>query len=260
MLEVKNLHIRFDDQKAEEETVHGISFLMQAGEFLGLCGESGSGKTLTALSVAGLLNAERTEVSGEILFDKKKLLDLSSAEMRQIQGKQIAMVFQEPGTSFNPLRTIGWQMDEMIKIHKNLSKPKRKELVLQAMQAVELDAPSRVYKQYPHELSGGMRQRIMLAMALLHNPKLLICDEPTTALDEKNEAHILKLLQKIGKEQGLGLLFISHDLNLISTLCKRVLVMHEGKIVEQGTVEDVLKHPKEDYTKSLVAAGAWEHK
>ena len=258
MLSVNDLHIRFFDQKAGEETVHGIDFSMQKGEFLGLCGESGSGKTLTALVIAGLMDATRTEVSGEILFEDENLLILSAKKMRRWQGKKIAMVFQEPGLCLNPLRSIGWQMEEMLSIHQKLSKLERKNAVLTAMSEVELDNPERIYKQYPHELSGGMRQRIMLAMALLHQPKLLICDEPTTALDEKNQDHILRLLQKMGREKSVGILFISHDLDLIGRLCSRILVMHDGRIVEQGTVEDIFATPKHIYTKSLLQAADWE--
>jgi len=258
MLFVNDLHIRFFDQKAGEETVHGIDFSMQNGEFLGLCGESGSGKTLTALAIAGLVDIEKTALSGEILFEGENLLALSQKEMRKRQGKEIAMVFQEPALSLNPLRTIGWQMEEMLTVHQKLPKTARKNAVLTAMREVELDDPARIHKQYPHELSGGMRQRIMLAMALLHRPKLLICDEPTTALDEKNQDHILRLLQKMGREKGVGILFISHDLDLIGRLCSRILVMHDGRIVEQGTVEDIFAEPEHAYTKSLLQAADWE--
>ena len=258
MLCVKDLRIRFFDQKAGEETVRGIDFSMQDGEFLGLCGESGSGKTLTALAIAGLTDATKTALSGEILFEDENLLHLSQKEMRRRQGKKIAMVFQEPALSLNPLRCIGWQMEEMLSVHQKMSKIERKNAVLTAMREVELDNPARIYKQYPHELSGGMRQRIMLAMALLHRPKLLICDEPTTALDEKNQDHILRLLQKMGREKGVGILFISHDLDLIGRLCSRILVMHDGQMIEQGTVEDIFATPKHPYTKSLLQAAQWE--
>lgn len=258
MLTINELHIRFLDQQPGNETVHGIDFSMKAGEFLGLCGESGSGKTLTALAIAGLTNPNKTQISGEILFQGVNLLTQSPMEMQQILGRDIAMVFQEPASCLNPLRTIGWQMEEMIRIHKTLPKNQRKDMVISAMEEVELENPLHIYKQYPHELSGGMRQRIMLAMAFIHRPKLLICDEPTTALDTENQNHILHLLEKIGQEKNIGILFISHDLKLISRLCHRVLVMHEGKIIEQGSSKEIFQSPKEHYTKMLVSAANWE--
>ena len=252
MLDVKNFAVRFTDRDVEEEAVHGISFSMDAGEVLGIVGESGSGKTVTALSLMGLLRGRQAVTTGQMLFHGEDLLSLSSEQMRKIQGKQIAMIFQEPKTSLNPLMKVGQQVEEALRIHTSLSAAERRDRALEAMASVELNDPKRVYRQYPHELSGGMRQRAMIAAAILLEPDLLLCDEPTTALDAHTQEQILALLTKINQERGVGILFISHDLQVVRKLCQRAIVMQNGYIVEQGDVEILFTSPQTEYTKQLL--------
>ena len=258
MLKVEDLHIQFSDQSGAEEAVAGISFAMDAGEILGIVGESGSGKTLSALTLAGLLPRQRAKAWGKVLFGGQDLLSLSPREMSALQGKDIAMVFQEPQSSLNPTRRIGWQMEEALKIHTSLPKEQRRQKVLAALEKVYIDDPVRVIRQYPHELSGGMRQRVMIAAAMLNAPKLLIADEPTTALDATTQGHILDLLMEINQTSGVAILFISHDLQVISRLCSRTIVMEAGRIVEQGQTKELFLHPQADYSKKLMAAGRRE--
>lgn len=253
MLDIRDLHIRFTDDRGGE-AVRGVSLTMERGEKLGLVGESGSGKTITALTVAGLIERSRTAVSGEIFFEGKDLLQSSREEVRKIQGKDIGVIFQEPMTSLNPLMRIGPQIEEALKIHTKLSPERRRELALEVMAHVDLPNPEETYRKYPHQLSGGQRQRAMIASAFITDPKLLICDEPTTALDVTVQAQILDLLGKINEKKGVGLLFISHDLSVVRRLCDRVAVMHNGLIVEQGSVEQIFTSPRDEYTKRLIAA------
>jgi len=254
MLRVENLSIRFHDQAEVEEAVHGISFSMAPGEILGLVGESGSGKTVTALAIAGLLGQRDALVGGRIFFHGVDLLTLQPAELRQIQGRRIGMVFQEPQTSLNPLMKVGRQVEEALRIHTGQTARERREAALAALGAVEIADPERVYAQYPHELSGGMRQRAMLAAAMLLGPELLICDEPTTALDVTTQAQILALLEKMNRDLGVGMLFISHDLGVVRRLCHRAIVMRDGYIVEEGTVESLFSAPQTAYTRQLLAS------
>lgn len=253
MVQVKDLHVAFSDHGQLEEAVHGISFTIDDGEIVGIVGESGSGKTQTALAMAGL-SPRHAQLTGEISIDGKNLVGMSRDDLRSMQGNEIAMVFQEPMTSLNPTMRIGRQVEEALAIHTNLSKDERREKALQAMRDVELPDVERAYRKYPHEMSGGQRQRVMIASAIIGHPKLLIADEPTTALDVTIQAEILKLLQKLNVEKGMSILFISHDLRVIRKLCSRVIVMNQGLIVEEGPVEEVFNHPKDDYTKKLIAS------
>ena len=253
MVQVKDLHVAFSDHGQLEEAVHGISFTIDDGEIVGIVGESGSGKTQTALAMAGL-SPRHAQLTGEISIDGKNLVGMSRDDLRSMQGNEIAMVFQEPMTSLNPTMRIGRQVEEALAIHTNLSKDERREKALQAMRDVELPDVERAYRKYPHEMSGGQRQRVMIASAIIRHPKLLIADEPTTALDVTIQAEILKLLQKLNVEKGMSILFISHDLRVIRKLCSRVIVMNQGLIVEEGPVEEVFNHPKDDYTKKLIAS------
>lgn len=252
MLEIKDLRIEFTGRNAAE-AVHGIDLRMEEGETLGLVGESGSGKTVTALSVAGLLRGD-VQISGEINFGGRDLLKLSPAQLRQVQGREIGMIFQEPMTSLNPLMRVGEQIEEVLRIHTDISPKRRKELALELMGKVGLPEPELIYKKYPHQLSGGQRQRAMIAAAVIIDPKLLIADEPTTALDVTVQAQIIELLGRVNKNRGVGILFISHDLNVVRKLCSRVAVMHKGVIVEQGPTEQIFSNPREEYTKKLIAA------
>lgn len=254
MLCVNDLSIEFHDREAREKVVRHVSFSMEQGEILGIVGESGSGKTMTALTVAGLLKSHADIRSGEILMDGRDLLKLDPKEWRKVKGKEISMIFQEPMTALNPTMKIGKQVEEALKLHTKLSKSERRKKAYQALTDVELSNPEEVYEKYPHELSGGMRQRVMIASAVILRPKLLIADEPTTALDVYTQEQILSLLRKLNRKYNMGILFISHNLRVVKELCSRVLVMKEGKIIETGTAEDVFQNPKEDYTKELVAA------
>jgi len=255
MLDIKNLRVSFPEPDGSiTEAVRGIDLHMDAGELLGLVGESGCGKTVTALTVAGLIERKRANISGEVLFDGRDLLRCPREELRRIQGKEIGMVFQEPMTSLNPLMKIGEQIEETLKIHTGLPAAERKRLALEVMEKVGLPDVEQSYEKYPHQLSGGQRQRAMIAAAFIIDPKLLIADEPTTALDVTVQAQIIELLRRISRARGVGILFISHDLRVVRKLCTRVAVMHNGKIVETGATEDVFLHPQDDYTRQLIAA------
>lgn len=254
MLKVENLSVYFADRGTEEHIVRGVSFSMEQGEILGIVGESGSGKTLTALTIAGLLKENAILESGEIYLDERELLSLTDKEMRRIQGKEISMIFQEPMTALNPTMRIGKQVEESLLLHENLSGKERRQKALQALQDADLEDPQRVYSQYPHELSGGMRQRAMIASAIVCRPKLLIADEPTTALDVYTQESILKLLRKLNAKYDMGILFISHNLRVVKELCTRVLVMKDGVIVEEGLAEEIFENPGNPYTRELVRA------
>lgn len=254
LLEVKDLNIEFYDHIIPETVVYDFDLQVDEGDIVGIVGESGSGKSMSALAIAGLLRRHDMRKQGEILFDGKNLLTCSRKELRHYQGNDIAMVFQEPMTSLNPLKKIGWQVEESLRLHTELHKEERRKLALEALESVELQNPAKVYEQYPHELSGGMRQRVMIAAAMICNPKILIADEPTTALDVTIQAQIVKLLQNINKEKKTAILFISHDLSLVKQLCSRVVVMQGGYVVEQGDVEEIFYHPKKEYTRMLIEA------
>lgn len=254
LLAVRHLGITFHDKKEPDTVVEDFNLTMQQGEIVGLVGESGSGKSQSALAIAGLLRRSVTDVSGEILLEgKTDLLKLSRSELREYQGKDIGIVFQEPMTSLNPVKRVGWQVEESLRIHTDLTREERKERAMDMLQKVGLSDTERIYQAYPHELSGGQRQRIMIASAMIGQPKLLIADEPTTALDVTIQAQIIELLQKINREDKTAILFISHDLNLVHGFCQRVLVMKDGKVVEQGDADTVFYSPREEYTKKLVA-------
>ncbi len=247
MIEVKNLCVSFD-----EEVVHNVSFSIADGEILGIVGESGSGKTQTALALSGL--SRRAALSGSVTLEGRELLGLPRDELRKIQGKDISIIFQEPMTSLNPTQRIGRQVEESLKLHTNLSKEERRQRALEALRDVELPDPEGCYRKYPHQLSGGQRQRVMIASAIVCRPKLLVADEPTTALDVTIQEQILKLLVKLNRELGMSILFISHDLRVISKLCSRVIVMQKGLVVEDGPVRQVFLSPREEYTRRLISS------
>lgn len=254
ILQITDLNIAFLDHSAPETVVFDFDLTLQAGEIVGLVGESGSGKSMSALAIAGLLSRKEIQKKGEILFQGLNLLTCPRAELRKKQGNEIGMIFQEPMTSLNPVKRIGHQVEEPLKLHFDYSKEERYEKVIKALQDVGLKDAQRIYHQYPHELSGGMRQRVMIAAAMICEPAILIADEPTTALDVTIQAQIVELLKKLNKERGTAILFISHDLSLVSQLCERVLVMKGGYIVETGTTKEIFEHPKEEYTKRLIAS------
>ncbi|MBQ6395561.1 MAG: ABC transporter ATP-binding protein [Atopobiaceae bacterium] len=255
ILEVRDLHIEFHDHDAPETAVEDFDLVLHKGEILGLVGESGSGKSLSALAIAGLLNRHSLTKSGQILYDGVDLLTCDRERLRSYQGDEIAIIFQEPMTSLDPLQRIGYQMEEALRIHhKEMSKEERYGLTIRTMREVGLPDPERVYRMFPHELSGGMIQRVMIGAGIIGRPQILIADEPTTALDVTIQAQIIALLRKINAERGTAMLFISHDLSLVRQLCHHVIVMQQGRIVEAGATEDIFQNPQEEYTKALIDA------
>ncbi len=252
MLDVIDLNIEFHDHLIPETVVYDFDMHMDAGDIIGIVGESGSGKTMTALAIAGLLSRHDMTKRGQIIFNETELLTCERAKLRSMQGNEISMIFQEPMTSLNPVRKIGWQVEESLRIHTGMTKAERYEMAIEAMRDVELEDPERIYQMYPHELSGGMRQRVMIAAAIICKPKLMIADEATTALDVTVQAQIIELLRRINRKQNTAILFISHDLSLVKQLCERVIVMYQGRIVEQGDTEQIFRHPQEEYTKHLI--------
>ena len=254
MLEVKDLRIHFRNAPEGHDAVKGVSFSMKEGDILGVVGESGSGKTVTAMAISGLLPENAVDCSGSVCFDGLDLLHCTPEELRHRQGTDLAVVFQEPMTSLDPVMKIGPQVEESLRIHTKKSAEERKALALASMADVELPDPERLYDKYPHELSGGMLQRVMIAAALISEPRLLLADEPTTALDVTIQAQILELLKRINAERGTSILFISHNLNVVRKLCSQIVVMHRGVIVERGSTDQIFYHPQEAYTRRLIDA------
>src|SRR5271170_7118612 len=254
LLEVKNLSICFRSRGAARPAVSELSFSIAPGEVLGLVGESGSGKSVTALAIMRLLDPTAA-VEGSIRFDGVDLLALSEEAMRRKRGQEIAMIFQEPMTALNPVMTIGEQVAEAIRAHqRGLSRRQVRQAVLDALEAVAIPDPASRYGNYPHQFSGGQRQRVLIAMAIANRPRLLIADEPTTALDVTVQAQILELLADLRRRFGLAMLFISHDLAVVSQVADRVMVMRYGKSLESGSAEQVFHHPLHPYTVSLLDA------
>lgn len=254
ILKVTDLNIEFHDHIVPETVVYDFDLELRRGEIVGLVGESGSGKSMSALAIAGLLNRKDMKKKGQIEFEGYDLLTCPRSLLRSIQGDEITMIFQEPLTCLNPVIKIYKQVEEALKLHTDLGPEERYERVKQALMEVELEDPETVMHQYPHELSGGMRQRVMIAAAMITEPKILIADEPTTALDVTVQAQIVALLRRLNETKGTSIIFISHDLSLVRKLCKRVLVMKDGYVVERGLTEDIFNNPKQEYTKALIAA------
>ncbi|WP_339254036.1 ABC transporter ATP-binding protein [Sporosarcina sp. FSL W8-0480] len=254
ILEVNGLQTTFFTDTGEIPAVDHIDFHLHDGEILGIVGESGCGKSVTSLSVMGLIpNPPGKIVGGEILYGSLDLTKLSEKEMRKIRGNEIAMIFQEPMTSLNPLFTIGNQMVEAILIHeKGWSKKKAEERAIEILKLVGLPRADGLMKEYPHQLSGGMRQRVMIAMALVCNPKILIADEPTTALDVTIQAQILKLMKELNVRLGTAILLITHDLGVVAETCERVIVMYAGQIIEEAPTKLIFENPQHPYTKGLI--------
>jgi peptide/nickel transport system ATP-binding protein len=253
LLEVKNLKTGFKTDDGPFLAVDDVSFKVNKGQTLGIVGESGCGKSVTSLSIMRLIQAPGKIHSGEIFFEGKDLLKLSEEEMRKIRGNDVAMIFQEPMTSLNPVFTCGFQIEEVIELHqKNLTKEQVKQKAIEMLKLVGIPSPEKRYEEYPHQLSGGMRQRVMIAMAISCNPKLLIADEPTTALDVTIQAQILDLMRKLQKDFNAGMILITHDLGVVAEMCNEVAVMYAGRVVEYGTVEDIFYRPKHPYTKGLL--------
>jgi oligopeptide/dipeptide ABC transporter ATP-binding protein len=254
LLRVKDLAIDIVRGKSVFPAVKGISFYLDEGEILGIVGESGCGKSLSALSVPGLLPQAAKVSSGGVFFRGRNLHELSEREICSIRGKDLSMIFQEPLLSLNPLLRIGRQIEESLLLHGEKNRRANRERILEIMARLGLPDPPRLVRAYPHELSGGMCQRVMIAVAMICGPGLLIADEPTTALDAVIQAQIIELIKDLNEKRGTAVLFISHDLSVIKRLCRRVLVMYAGKIVESGKVEDVFIRPLHEYTRGLVGS------
>ncbi|RZL49603.1 MAG: ABC transporter ATP-binding protein [Pedobacter sp.] len=255
MLDVKELAISFynREEKTWSEAVHKVSFSLAKGKVLGIVGESGSGKSVTSFSIMRLHDSKNSKITGEIDFDNISLLNLSDNEIRNYRGNKMAMIFQEPMTSLNPVFTCGYQVQEAIILHQKVSKEVAKAQTIALFKEVQLPRPEHIFESYPHQLSGGQKQRVMIAMALSCNPELLIADEPTTALDVTVQKTILELLLRLKDERNMGLIFISHDLAVISEIADELLVMYKGDIVEQGPAKELFQNPQHPYTKGLLA-------
>jgi oligopeptide/dipeptide ABC transporter ATP-binding protein len=252
LLEVKNLRTHFPTRAGLVRAVDGVSFHLDEGELLGLVGESGCGKSMTALSVMRLVAPPGRIVDGEILFAGENLLGFSEARMRALRGDDIAMIFQDPMTSLNPVYTVGEQIAEALRLHRGLNRRQAREAAVEAMHEVSIPDPARRADDYPHQLSGGMRQRVMIAMALACDPKLLIADEPTTALDVTIQAQILELIDDLRRTRNLAVLLITHDLGVVAEVADRVAVMYTGRVVEESPVEELFARPKHPYTVGLL--------
>jgi oligopeptide/dipeptide ABC transporter ATP-binding protein len=254
-LDVRNLKVSFSTPQGSFLAVNGINFQLHRGETLALVGESGCGKTVSALSILRLLPEPPAKItSGEIIFADRNLLSLNAKQMRGIRGKEIGMIFQDPMTSLNPVLTVGEQIIETLLQHKSLNRKEALKISAQLLGKVELPSPEEKLKQYPHQLSGGMRQRVMIAMALACEPKILIADEPTTALDVLIQAQILELLENLKKETGMSMLLITHDLGVVTEIAERVMVMYAGEGVEIGSTRELLDSPHHPYTKGLISS------
>jgi oligopeptide/dipeptide ABC transporter ATP-binding protein len=255
LLDVRDLRTYFHVMDGTVKAVDGVSFSIKRGETLGVVGESGCGKSVTSLTIMRLLDVPPAEIpTGEIWLDGQDLLKLKEEDMRHVRGNDVAMIFQEPMSSLNPVYTVGNQIAEAVRLHQGLSRRDARDKAIESLALVGIANPERRVKQYPHELSGGMRQRVMIAMALSCDPKLLIADEPTTALDVTIQAQILELVRKIQDERNLALLLITHDLGVVAETVRDLVVMYAGRVVEQGTVDDVLLTPKHPYTEGLIAS------
>jgi peptide/nickel transport system ATP-binding protein len=254
ILDVLGLNISFEENKQKTTVVHDIDFSLYENEILAIVGESGSGKSVTSKAIMGLLQDKNTHIKGRINFEETSLLSLSSKEFAKLRGNDIAMIFQEPMSALNPSLTCGFQVAEILLHHKKVSAYEVKKEVLQLFEKVKLPRPQDMYTSYPHQISGGQMQRVVIAMAIACKPKLLIADEPTTALDVTVQKEILQLLKDLQKQTGMSMLFISHDLALVCELADRVLVMYKGDIVEKGTVKEIFEAPKKSYTKALLGS------
>jgi peptide/nickel transport system ATP-binding protein len=253
VLEINRLNISFMTDKKKINAIKDVAFKIKKGEILGLVGESGSGKSITSLSILGLLPSPPAVIEdSEILFHGINLIQASEKEMQKIRGNKISMIFQEPMTSLNPLYTIGNQLIESVQNHQSLSKKDAKEICIHTLKTVGLARADAMMNEYPHQLSGGMRQRVMIAMAMICQPEILIADEPTTALDVTIQSQILKLMKELNDKTETSILFITHDLGVVAEICDRVIVMYGGRIVEEGSVTDIFKNPQHPYTRGLL--------
>ena len=252
LLEVRDLHTSFFTDAGEVKAVNGMSFNLDAGRVLGIVGESGSGKSVTAYSIMQILAGTGKIVSGSIKFNGQELVVIPEAKMKEIRGNKISIIFQDPMTSLNPTYTIGHQLMEAILLHTDRNKEQARERAIEMLRLVNVNEPEKRMNQYPYEFSGGMRQRVMIAMALACEPDILIADEPTTALDVTIQAGILELMKNIQKELGMAIILITHDLGVVAQMCDEIIVMYAGSICEQGTADEIFYNPRHEYTKGLL--------
>lgn len=252
LLEIKDEKLSFFTPAGEVKALNGVSFSMNEGEVLGIVGESGSGKSVTVYSIMGLTAYPGKLIGGTIYFNGHQIEKMSEKEMRKIRGNEVSIIFQDPMTSLNPVYTIGNQITEVIRLHTGKSKKEAYDRAKELLELVGINEPTKRLKQYPHELSGGMRQRVMIAIALACEPKLLIADEPTTALDVTIQAQILELMQELRQKLGMSIIMITHDLGVVASMCERIAVMYAGHIVEYGTADEIFYEPKHEYTKGLI--------
>lgn len=263
LLEVKDLKVSFFTPAGEVKAVDGINYSLNNNEVMGIVGESGSGKSVEAYSIMGLLASPGKVIGGEILFDDENILNYNKKQMEDFRGNKASMIFQNPMTCLNPVYTIGNQLMEAVLVHKDISKKEAYDKAVSMLELVGISNPEKRMKQYPHELSGGMRQRVMIGMGLICEPKLLIADEPTTALDVTIQAQILELMKKLQEKNKMSIILITHNLGVVASICDKVTVMYAGKIVETGTVDDIFYNPQHPYTlglmKSMPRIDADEH-
>ena len=252
LLEIKDERLSFFTPAGEVKALNGVSFSMEEGEVLGIVGESGSGKSVTAYSIMGLTAYPGKLVGGTVRFNGHEIEKMTEKDFRKIRGNEVSIIFQDPMTSLNPVYTIGNQIVEVILLHTNKTKKEAYERARELLELVGINEPSKRLKQYPHELSGGMRQRVMIAIALACEPKLLIADEPTTALDVTIQAQILELMQELRKKLGMSIIMITHDLGVVASMCEKIAVMYAGHIVEYGTADEIFYNPSHEYTKGLI--------
>jgi len=254
LLDIRNLKVSFFTPAGEVKALNDVSFSMKKGDVLGIVGESGSGKSVTAYSLMGLVPYPGRIVSGTIDFDGHRVNEMTERQLRAMRGNEVSMIFQDPMTSLNPLFTIGNQIMEAIMLHSGMRKADARTRIEELLTLVGINEPRKRMRQYPHELSGGMRQRVMIAMALACNPKLLIADEPTTALDVTTQAQILELMLELKQKIDMSVIMITHDLGIVSAMCDKIAVMYAGQIIEYGTTDDIFYRPSHEYTKGLLAS------
>ncbi|HBW12735.1 MAG TPA: peptide ABC transporter ATP-binding protein [Proteiniclasticum sp.] len=252
LLEVKNLHTSFFTDAGEVQAVNGVSFNLEKGKILGIVGESGSGKSVTAYSIMSILADTGKVTEGEIYYKGENVLEYDKNRIHNFRGKNVSIIFQDPMTSLNPVFTIGNQLEEAILLHTNRNKKEAKEHAVKMLELVGVNEPRKRVKQYPYELSGGMRQRVMIAMALACEPDILIADEPTTALDVTIQAQILELMQELQEKLGMAIILVTHDLGVIAEMCDEIIVMYGGRVCERGTADDIFYKPSHEYTKGLL--------
>lgn len=252
ILEVKDLHTSFQTERGEVNSVNGVSFRLEPSKTLGIVGESGSGKSVTAYSIMQILDGNGSIKSGEILYNGEDITKWDTKQMEAFRGKKCSIIFQDPMTSLNPVYTIGNQLMEAILLHTDRNKEQARERAVEMLELVGVNEPAKRLKQYPFELSGGMRQRVMIAMALACEPDILIADEPTTALDVTIQAQILELMQDLQKKLGMAIIIVTHDLGVIADMCDEIIVMYGGRVCERGTAEDIFYRPSHEYTKGLL--------